>query len=282
MWPDVRYALRSIAKKPLFYSVVILTLALGIGANAAIFTVVNGVLLQPLPYPHSDRLMMVWTHNPRQGFDKDVGNYPNFEDWRHASLSFERMSAYRGASVTLTGNGDPAQLRGARVTHEFFETMGMAPLLGRPFGFANGQAGGERVVILGDGLWKRRFGADPAVIGRLIVLDGIPHEVIGVMPASFAHPADAELWLPLAPVGDLQALFESRGSYWLTVIGRLKPGVSQVAAQSEMDTIARRLEKEYPVKRRHRRPAGDDARGAGRRREAPAAHPAGCGRVSSC
>jgi putative ABC transport system permease protein len=246
MWFDIQYALRHIAKKPLFYSVVILTLALGIGANAAIFTVVNGVLLQPLPYPHPERLMMVWTHNPRQGFDKDVGTYPNFEDWRRASQSFERMSAYRGASVTLTGNGNPAQIRGARVTHEFFETMGVVPLQGRAFRSANGQAGGERVVIVAHGLWTRRLGADASIIGRRIVLDGVPHEVIGVMPASFKHPADAELWMPLAPVGELQALFGARGSYWLTIVGRLKPGVARGGAQSEMDAIAARLQKEYP------------------------------------
>ena len=245
MWSDIQYALRNIASKPLFYSVLILTLALGIGANAAIFTVVNGVLLQPLPYPHPERLMMVWTHNPRQGFDKDVGTYPNFEDWRRASQSFERMSAYRGASVTLTGSGDPAQIRGARVTPEFFETMGAVPLEGRAFSSANGQAGGERVVIVGHGLWMRRFGADASIIGRPVVLDGVPHEVIGVMPASFKHPADAELWMPLAPVGEFRALFGARGSYWLTIIGRLKPGVTRVAAQSEMDGIAARLEKEY-------------------------------------
>jgi putative ABC transport system permease protein len=246
MWSDVQYALRNITKRPLFYSAVILTLALGIGANTAIFTVVNGVLLQPLPYPHPERLMMVWTHNPLQGIDKDVGTYPNFEDWRRASQSFERMSAYRGASVTLTGNGEPAQIRGARVTHEFFETMGVGPLQGRGFSSANGQAGGERVVIVAHGLWIRRFGADASIIGRRIVLDGVPHEVVGVMPASFKHPADAELWMPLAPVGELRELFVARGSYWLTIVGRLKPGVTRVAAQSEMDAIAARLEKEYP------------------------------------
>jgi putative ABC transport system permease protein len=246
MWSDIQYALRNIARKPLFYSVVILTLALGIGANAAIFTVVNGVLLQPLPYPHPERLMMVWTHNPRQGFDKDVGTYPNFEDWRRASQSFERMSAYFGASVTLTGSGDPAQIRGARVTPEFFETMGVVPLQGRPFSDANGRAGGERVVILAHGLWIRRFGADASIIGRRIVLNGVPYEVLGVMPAGFKHPADAELWMPLAPVGQFQELFSTRGSYWLTIVGRLKPGVTRFAAQSEMDVIAARLEKEYP------------------------------------
>ena len=246
MSSDIQYALRNIAKQPLFYAVVMLTLALGIGANAAIFTVVNGVLLQPLPFPHPDRLMMVWTHNPRQGFDKDVGTYPNFEDWRRASQSFERMSAYFGASVTLTGNGDPAQIRGARVTHEFFETMGALPLHGRAFSPANGQAGGERAVILAHGLWTRRFGADASIVGRAVVLDGVPHEVLGVMPATFAHPADAELWMPLAPVGRFEGLFAARGSYWLTIIGRLKPGVTRTAAQSEMDAIAGRLEKEYP------------------------------------
>jgi predicted permease len=246
MWSDIQYALRNIAKKPLFYSVVILTLALGIGANAAIFTVVNGVLLQPLPYPHAERLMMVWTHNPRQGFDKDVGTFPNFEDWRRASQSFERMSGYFGASLTLTGRGDPAQIRGARVTHEFFETMGAVPVQGRAFGSVNGQAGGERVVILAHGLWTRLFGAAPSIIGQPIVLNGLSHEVLGVMPASFAHPADAELWVPLAPVGQFEELFTARGSYWLTIVGRLKPGVTRAAAQSEMDAIAARLEQEYP------------------------------------
>jgi putative ABC transport system permease protein len=246
MWSDIQYALRGIAKRPLFSSVVILTLALGIGANAAIFTVVNGVLLQPLPYPHPERLLMVWMSNPRQGFDKDVGSYPNFADWRSGSRSFERMSAYFGSSVTLTGSGDPAQIRGARVTPEFFETMGVVPLRGRAFHSADGRAGGERVVILGHGLWMRRFGADASIVGRSIVLDGVPHEVVGIMPASFKHPVDAEIWTPLAPVGDFQALFDTRGSYWLTIIGRLKPGVTPLAAQSEMDAIALRLEKEYP------------------------------------
>src|SRR5687767_15309926 len=110
MITDILYALRSLRKKPLFAAVAVLTLALGIGANAAIFTVVNAVLLRPLPYPQPDRLMMLWTYNPRQGFDKDVGTYPNFQDWKRASGSFDRMSGFFGASMTLTGNGDPAQL----------------------------------------------------------------------------------------------------------------------------------------------------------------------------
>jgi putative ABC transport system permease protein len=247
MWSDVQYALRNFVKRPLFYSVVILTLALGIGANTAIFTVVNAVLLQPLPYPEPDRLVMLWTYNPLQGFDKDVGTYPNFDDWRRAGNSFERMSAYSGASVTLTGRGDPAQIRGARVTHEFFETMGVAPVRGHAFDPANGLAGGERVVVLAHGLWTRRFGADASIVGQRLLLSGVSHEVVGVMPASFAQPADAELWMPLAPVGPLESLFTARGSYWLTIVGRLKPGVSLADAQAEMDAIAARLEAQYPA-----------------------------------
>ena len=247
MWSDIRYTLRNIRTKPFFYSIVILTLALGIGANAAIFTVVNAVLLRPLPYPDPDRLMMVWTYNPRQGFDKDVGTYPNFDDWRRASRSFERMSAYSGASLTLTGNGDPIQLRGARVTYEFFDTMGVAPVYGQAFTAANGQPGGERVVVLAHRLWSRRFGADPRVIGRPILLNGVSHQVVGVMPASFAQPSDADYWVPLAPTEDFKGLFTSRGSYWLTIIGRLRPQVSREAAQAEMDAIAAGLEKSYPV-----------------------------------
>jgi putative ABC transport system permease protein len=243
---DVAYALRSIVRKPLFYAIATLTLALGIGANAAIFTVVNAVLLRPLPYPQPDRLMMVWTYNPRQGFDKDVGTYPNFDDWRRASRSFERMSGYFGANMTLTGNGDPVQIRGSRVTHEFFYTLGVAPTRGRAFTAADGQAGGERVTILAHGLWTRRFGADPSVIGRTITLNGVSHEVVGIMPEGFAHPENAEYWVPIAPVGQFEQLMTTRGSYWLTIIGRLKPGITREAAQSEMDAIATQLEKEYP------------------------------------
>jgi len=246
MLNDVVYALRGIGKKPLFHAVAVLTLALGIGANAAIFTVVDAVLLRPLPYPQPDRLMMLWTYNPRQGFDKDVGTYPNFEDWRRASRSFERMSAYAGASATLTERGDPAQIRGGRVTHDFFDTLGVAPARGRAFAAANGQAGGERVAILAHGLWTRRFGADPSIVGRTIVLNGVSHEVVGVMPENFAYPEDAEFWVPLAPVGPYEQLLRARGAYWLTVVGRLKPGVTRETAQAEMDSIAARLEQEYP------------------------------------
>jgi putative ABC transport system permease protein len=246
MKSDLIYALRGLRKKPLFTVAAVLTLALGIGANSAIFTAVNAVLLRPLPYPAPDRLMMLWTYNPRQGYDKDVSAYPNFDDWRRQSASFEGMSAYFEANFTLTHAGDPAQIWGAIVTPGFFETLGVAPALGRTFGAGEGAAGGARVAILSHGLWQTRFGGDPAIVGRTVMLNSVSHEVIGVMPASFAHPDTAAVWTPLAPSERLVPLMQSRTAYWLQVVGRLKTGIERRAAQSEMDTIASALERQYP------------------------------------
>jgi putative ABC transport system permease protein len=237
---------RGLRKKPLFTAAAVLTLALGIGANSAIFTVVNAVLLRPLPYPAPDRLMMLWTYNPRQGYSKDVSSYPNVDDWRRQSASFEGISAYFGGSFTLTQAGDPAQMEGAVVTPGFFETLGVAPALGRTFGAREGAAGGARVAMLSHGLWQTRFGADPAIVGRTVMLNGVSHEVLGVMPASFAHPETAAVWTPLAPSERLAPLMQSRSSYWLRVVGRLKPGIDRRAAQSELDIIASALERQYP------------------------------------
>ena len=243
---DLIYALRGLRRKPLFTLVAVFTLALGIGANSAIFTVVNAVLLRPLSYPSPERLMMLWTYNPRQGFDKDVSTYPNFDDWRRLSTSFEVMSAYFGRDFTLTEAGDPVQIRGAVVTPGFFEALGIAPALGRTFGAREGMAGSERVAILRHDLWRTRFGGDPAAVGRSIVLNGVTHELLGVMPASFAHPEDAQVWTPLAPSEQFADLMQSRGSFWLQAIGRLKPGVDRGRAQGEMDAIASALERQYP------------------------------------
>jgi putative ABC transport system permease protein len=239
------YAIRSLLRRPVFSAVAILTLALGIGANAAIFSVVNAVLLRPLPYPSPERLMMLWTYNPRQGFDKDVGTYPNFEDWRRENRSFEHLAAYTGASYTLTGAGEPAQIRAAIGTPGFFDTLGVPAARGRVFEAREGTAGGDRAVVLAHGLWQRRFGGDQAIVGKSVVLNGVSHEVIGVMPEGFAYPDDAELWTPLAPSERFANAMRARGAFWLTVIGRLRPGVTRQAAQSEMDAIASRLERQY-------------------------------------
>jgi putative ABC transport system permease protein len=243
---DFSYAVRTLIKRRGFTAVAVLTIGLGIGANTAIFSVVNTVLWRPLPYPQSERLMMVWVYNPRQGFDKDVTSYPTFDDWRTRSRSFERIAAYFGASVSLTGAGDPAQLRGARVTPSFFPTLNVQPALGRWFTEGDAAAGHERVVILDHGLWQGRFGSDRTIVGRTIQLSGQPYEVVGVMPEGFRYPDDATVWLPLAPVEPYKALMESRGSYWLSVIGRLRADATQAAAQAEMDLIAHQLERQYP------------------------------------
>jgi putative ABC transport system permease protein len=242
---DLIYAIRGLGKRPLFAIAAVLTLALGVGANSAIFSVVNAVLLRPLPYPSPNRLMMLWTHNPRQGFDKDVSAYPNFDDWRRRSTSFDGMSAHTGADFTLTQAGDPAQIRGAIVTPGFFETLGIAPTLGRAFGPREGTVGGDRVAILSYGLWQTRFGGDPAAVGRSIVLNGVAHEIVGVMPASFAYPETAQVWTPLAPSERFAPVMQSRGAYWLQVIGRLKAGVERGTAQAEMDAIASALARQY-------------------------------------
>jgi putative ABC transport system permease protein len=243
---DFVYAVRGLRKRPLFKAAAVLTLALGIGANSAIFTVVNAVLLRPLPYPAPDRLMMLWTYNPRQGYNKDVSAYPNFDDWRRRSTSFAGMSAYFYANFTLTEAGDPAQIQGAIVTPGFFETLGVGPALGRTFAAADGAAGAGNAAILSHGLWQTRFGGDPSIVGRTIVLNSVSYEVRGVMPASFAHPETAVVWTPLAPSERLAPLLQSRTAYWLQVIGRLKPGIDRRAAQSEMDTITSALERQYP------------------------------------
>jgi predicted permease len=243
---DLIYALRGLRKKPWFTIAAVLTLALGIGANSAIFTVVDDVLLRPLPYPSPDRLVFVWTYNPRQGFDKDVASYPNFDDWRRQSTSFEAMSAYTGVGFALTQAGDPAQIRGAAVTPGFFETLGVAPAIGRTFVAREAGRGDDRVAVLSHDLWQTRFGGDPAAVGRSIVLNGVRHEIVGVMPASFAHPETAQVWTPLVPSERFAALMQARGAFWLQVIGRLKPGVERGAAQAEMNAITSALERQYP------------------------------------
>jgi putative ABC transport system permease protein len=246
MLEDIRFALRTLLKQSGFTAVALATLALGIGANTAIFTVVDGVLLRPLPYPDPDRLVILWMHNPAQGIEEDVTSYPNFTDWRRNAKSFDAMTAYDGASLALASGGEPEQIRGAVVTQDFFRVLGVAPQAGRAFGADEFRPGRHQVAILSDGLWRRRFGADAGIVGRSIRLDSEPFEVVGVMPGSFRFPGAAEIWTPLAPVRRYAQLMERRGDLWLDVLGRLKPGVGLETAQAELDGIAAALEREYP------------------------------------
>jgi putative ABC transport system permease protein len=243
---DIRHALRMLAHSPGFSLVAVLTFALGIGVNTAVFSVFNGVLLRPLPYSDPDRITMVWMDNRRQNIKEDITSYPNFRDWRDQSASFTYMAAYSPSSFNLTGSDEPERLIGAQVTASFFDVIGVRPLLGRVFTAQQETPGNDAVVVLSHGLWQRRFGGAPDALGRTILLSGRPHEVIGVMPQALQHPANAELWKPLAPP---EGVRESRGSFWLPVIGRLKPGVTPEQAQTEMNGITARLEEAYPTNR---------------------------------
>jgi putative ABC transport system permease protein len=238
---DLRYALRSLAKAPGFAFIVLLTLALGIGANTAIFTVLNAVLLRPLPFPDSDRLVAL-RETFGQGFSGSVAG-PNVADWRNRSRSFSGILAFRASSRALVGDGQPEQVFTAMVSADFFRTLGVAPALGR--GFAEGEDQGVgTVAVLSDGLWRSRYGADPGVIGRTIVLSGQPYTVIGVAPAGFTYPGNAVAWLPMEYGLGRSA---QRSSHSYDVVGRLAPGVTLDAARAELASIARALEREYPV-----------------------------------
>jgi putative ABC transport system permease protein len=240
---DSRYALRMFVRAPLFSLIAILTFAIGIGVNAAVFSVVNGVLLEALPYPDADRITMVWLDNQRQGIKEDITSYPNYADWRDQNSSYVHLAAVTGASFNLTGAGEPERLRGALATASLFDVMGVQPFLGRLYTTANEVEGQDGVVVLSYGLWQRRFGGAADAIGRTLLLNGRPHEIVGVMRPELRWPEDAELWKPLAPDQDDRT---ARFSFWLPVMGRLKPGVSVDQAQADMSAISDRLTQSYP------------------------------------
>jgi predicted permease len=238
---DLRYGLRMLARNPGFTIIAILALALGIGANSAIFSMVNTVLLRPLPYKNPDALVMVWDDQAHLGFPKDTPSPANFLDWREQNTVFEGMAALAEGSFNLTGVGEPERLDSRRVSANFFSLLGVEPQLGRGFAPEEDKPG-NRVVVLNYGMWQRRFGGDPAVIGRAINLNGQTYTVVGVMPPNFPAGRD-QLWVPIAFPTDEAA---TRGAHYLEVIARLKPGVSLQQARAEMKTIAARLEKQYP------------------------------------
>jgi predicted permease len=244
---DVRYALRTLAKNPAFTAVAIVALALGIGANTAIFSVVNAVLLRPLPFKHPEQLVMVWENAAHLGFPKDTPSPANFLDWQKQGQSFTGMAATAERSFNLTGVGEPERLEGRRVSANLFDLLGVAPLLGRTF-VSDDDRPGTNVVLLSCSLWQRRFGSDPAVIGRAVTLNGESYTVVGVMPPFLQLPGYSnrsdQLWVPIAFP---QEEASQRGNHFLDVIARLKPGIPLRQAQAEMETIASRLAQQYPV-----------------------------------
>ena len=240
---DLRYGLRSFLKTPGFTAIALLTIALSIGANSAVFSVVNAVLLRPLPFAEPDRLVWVWGSWPR-GTEASV-SAPDLLDYRADNKSFEHLAAFSTipAPINLTGSGRPEQLYCVFATADFFDTLGVKPLVGRTFLPGEDQAGSEQVAVVSHGLWQRRFGSDPNLIGRTLTLNDKVYTVVGVMPQSFRFPQKAELWLPIPFNSPLVA---SRKAHFLRPVGRLKPGVQVEQAQADMNTIAARLEQQYP------------------------------------
>jgi putative ABC transport system permease protein len=227
-------------KRPGFTFVAVLTLALGIGANSAIFSVVNAVLLRPLPYKDSEQIVDVYESLPQGG--KGSVSVPNLKDWREQNEVFEAIAAYDWASFNLQAQEQPERIVGVSVSAEFFDVLGVAPQLGRTFQKGEDTAGNERVVVIADALWRKNFGGDPSIVGKNIQVGGVDHTVVGVMPPQFKFQT-AQMWLPLV-FGERQ--LANRGSHAYSTVARLKPGVTVAQAQAEMSAIARRLEQAYP------------------------------------
>jgi putative ABC transport system permease protein len=241
---DLRYGARMLWKNPGFTAVAVVALALGIGANSAIFSVVNTVLLRPLPYREPSRLVMVWEHDAKHGYPNDTPAAANYFDWRDQNQVFEGMAAMADQSFNLTGAGEPERIDGKRVNANLFELLGVAPQHGRAFAAEEDRPGANKVVLLSHALWQRRFGSDAGVVGQTLTLNGEAHTVVGVMPADFQFPdRQAELWVPIAFTQQEAA---NRGRHYLEVVARLKQGVTLEQARAEMSTIAARLQQQYP------------------------------------
>jgi len=249
---DLRYGARGLARTPGFTAVAVLTLALGIGATTAIFSVVNAVLLRPLPYPDADRVAMVWMDNRRMGMSEDIHSWPNYADYRDQNRVFSALAAYTPAGYNVTGGClegecEPQRVAAAASTANLFAVLGVAPRVGRAYSAAEETEGQDAVALISHGLWTRQFGADPAMVGRTIRLNGRERTVIGVMPRGFAFPtAETDVWVPLALPDDFR---QARNSFALYAVGRLRPGVTLERAQAEMSAIAKRLETQYPTLR---------------------------------
>ena len=243
---DLRFALRLLRKSPGFALMAVIIMALGIGANTAIFSVVHAVLLEPLPFRDVDRVVQVW-HTPPQSSFPGVTRFSisaaNFFDWQKQNHVFEKLALFSGARFDVTGSGKPEAVMASNVSPEFFSALGVEPLHGRVFLPEENSTGRNHVVVLSYKFWQTHFGSDPGVVGRTIDLDGEPYTVTGVMGPSMTKPGFAQMWVPMALRPEEMAV---RGEHHFLSIGRLKPGVTLEQAQAEMNTISQRLEKAYP------------------------------------
>src|SRR5688572_9311913 len=245
---DVRQSFRMLRRSPALTAAATLTLALGIGANTGVFSVVDAVIVRPLPYPDPDRLLVLYQQHQRADVGRTRAAPLDFLDWRARSRSFASMAAHVGTGFTLTGGGDPELVIGQLVSAELFDVLGVRPRLGRAFRPEEATAGRDRVMLLGHALWQRRFGGDRSVVGRTVTANGQPYTVVGVMPPGFEYPEKRyQLWVPL-PLheGNTYDLPIRRDSRYLQVIGRLRAGVTPERAAAELDAIGRGLGAAYP------------------------------------
>jgi putative ABC transport system permease protein len=240
---DLRYAVRNLVTRPGFTVIAVVTLALGIGANTAIFSAINALLLKPLPLPEPERVVAIWDKVPSRGVVHNEVALANYLDWRSQSQSFEQLALYRWWSTNLTGVESPERLQGFLVTANFLDALGMKPLMGRNFAEEENQPGKDLVAIITYSLWQRRFGGDPNILNKTISLNSVTRTVVGVMPERFNFPKGAEVYAPLAITSEIA---QQRGFHSYYVVGKLKPGASSQSAQAEMDNITARLEKAYP------------------------------------
>ncbi|HWC19165.1 MAG TPA: ABC transporter permease, partial [Terriglobales bacterium] len=242
---DLRFALRGMRKNIGFTCVALLTLALGIGANTALFSVVNGVLLNPLPYPKPDQLVILYGKTKQ--FDRASVSYPNYLDWEKQSRSFSSMAAFRDEDFNVTGQALPERLHGYMISAAFFSTLAVSPVLGRMISPEEDRAGGAPVVLIGEGLWKRKFGSSPDVLGRTMILNGVGYTVIGVIPAGFRlySGSNNEVYVPIGQWTD-PTFLDRRVGMGMNVLARLKPGVTLQRARAEMESISQSLAKAYP------------------------------------
>ena len=253
LWQDVRFGIRMLAKNPGFTAIAVLTLALGIGANTAIFSIVNGVLLKPLPYTHPEKIVNVWGRFTGIGLpdDRNWVSAPEFRDLQELSQSFSSLAAMTTASFNISGGARPERVEGAVVSPSFFTVLGLKPAAGRLFADREAQPGHDQELLLAYGLWERRFGRDPSVVGRKLEVNGKEMVIVGVMPEGFDYPEDAEMWQPLAFTND-DLSPDNRGSHGYEVIARIKPDLTLVQAREDMDRVTHSIierNASYPYKK---------------------------------
>ncbi|HTV58165.1 MAG TPA: ABC transporter permease [Verrucomicrobiae bacterium] len=244
---DIRYGMRMIAKSPGFAAIAILTLSLGIGANTVLFSVVNGVLLNPLPYVQPDRLVAIYSKDPQ--FTQASISYPNFLDWERDQRSFSEMAAYRQDDYNLTGAGEPERVKAEMVSANFFSLLGIKPLAGRLFQRAEDQVGAQPVALISGGFWKRKFGSSVEAIGKTMTLNGVGYTIVGVIPADFRYQSgnfhESDVYVPIGQWND-STFRDRRAGMGTDAVGRLKPGVTVAEAQADMTDVGQRLAEAYP------------------------------------